>query len=795
MTADDRATVFVYCDPDLGDGPGHNSHHARAVLAAASQRGLATVAVVNVVAPHGVVSADVRRAYTHSSWDRLSVWGYRSHANAVALESRFVGETAPVLESLRGRASVVVLIPNGFLHHLGACERLARRFQNCRFDVLFRYERAFFDTPYARRWFARAEHADLGDRLILSTDSHRLQYEIGGLTRMGVRVHPIPHVVPEDYCPPGFELGDSAGRPMVICHLGNARVEKGFGHVARAIAAARTLPFPTCFHLQTSDPDAQSLPVVAGLDRTTKDGHVTYPGALGARDYFGTLASSDITLLPYDPAIYFARTSGLALDSMLVGTPVIVPNHTWMADIVKQYGNGVILDRVDEAAIGHAITQAWHQLPVLRHAAAGARLELATAHNPKQFVASVMRDVTTASDPRRGRRAAIIFPWGDLLKRQSGAAYRFAEMLEFLEEHYDHVRVMYLGGEPGAFTSRTFCETYYNRHWYVNPIRFTLVLMCYLLRIPYQDVAHLWLFWMARRDDVLRLRCEELAHWADDVFAEYPYVSPLLQEPCANAGSRLFTTVHDILSAQVRTPALRRLTQRVETDAIRRGGTVIALNADEGRALGKHGIVAHHVATPFAPQAAAGLPSVDAAHSLLARRHGLAVDGRAVVMFVGSAFGPNIEAAQYMRQASRDYRGQHPRRTPLFVVAGACHDPCLDDGFVALGPVTADVIEALYSVATVVLVPLQHGTGVSIKVIEALSRGKAIVATSVGVRGLPVTSGTHCVIHDDLATIGTVLRAVIDCDELREHLEIGANSFASEHHHQAFVKILAQLIM
>ena len=788
----DLPTLLVYCDPDLGDGPGHNSHHARAVLAAAAERGLPTVAVVNVFARQSFVGSEVRRRYTHSSWDRLSVWGYRSHANTVALEARFIAETAPVLESLQGMAPVVVLIPNGFLHHLGACERLARRFQNCRFDILFRYERAFFDTPYARRWFARAEHADLGDRLILSTDSHRLRYEIGGLTRMGVRVHPIPHVVPEDYCPPGFELGNTAGRPMVICHLGNARVEKGFGHVARAMAAARTLPFPTCFHLQTSDPDAQSLPVVAGLNRTTKDGHVTYPGALAARDYFGILASSDISLLPYDAAIYFARTSGLALDSMLVGTPVIVPNHTWMADIVKRYGNGLILDRVDDGAICHAITQAREVLPELRRAAAAARLELAAVHNPTQFVGSILARASSAFDQRRERRAAIIFPWGDLLKRQSGAAYRFAEMLAFLETHYDNVRVLYLGGEPGAFTSRTFCEAYNNRHWYMNPLRFILVLLCYLMRLPYGDVAHLWLFWMARRDDVLRLRCEELAHWADDVFAEYPYLSPLLEEPCANAGSRLFTTLHDILSAQVRTPALRRLTQRVEISAIRRGGTVIVLSAEEGQALRKHGIVARHVPTPFAPQAAAGLPSVDAARSLLLRRHGLAVAGRAVVMFVGSAFGPNIEAAQHMRQASRDYRGQHLSPTPLFVVAGACHDPCLDASFVALGPVTADVIEALYSVASVVVVPLRRGTGVSIKVIEALSRGKAIVATSVGVRGLPVTSGKHCVIHDDLATIGTVLRAVIDCNELREHLEIGAKSFASEHNRERFAEILAK---
>ncbi len=790
----DGATVLVYCDPGLGNGPGHNAHHARAVLSAAAARGLTSVAVVNVVAPQDVVGTDVRRAYLHTSWDRCSIWGYRSHANAAVLEARFVAETAPVLEALRGRPDVVVLVPNGFLHHLGACERLARRFENCRFDVLFRYERSFFDTPYARRWFARAERAGLGKRLILSTDSHRLRWEIGGLTSLPVRVHPIPHVVPVEVREAVYELGDLGNRPMVICHLGNARVEKGFHHVVRAMGAAHELPFQAHFRVQTSNPDAHCAPIVASLNPLATDGHVWYPVALVPSQYFKVLATSDVTVLPYDPVIYTARTSGLALDSMLAGTPVIVPNHTWMADVVKRYGNGVIIDRIDGAAITAAIIEAWRRLPELRSAAAVARAELEDTHTPEQFVASVMGAELPMVDRWCGRRAAIIFPWGDLLKRQSGAAYRFAEMLAFLEANYDHVRVMYLGGPPGAFTSRTFCEAYNNRHWFVNPLRFMLVLLCCLVWVKYQDVAHLWLFWMARRDRALRLRCEELARWGDDVFVEYPYVSPLLELPCAHAGSRLFTTMHDILSSQVRTPVLRRLTRRVEIDAIRRGGTVIVLNGEEGQALARHGIVAHHAATPFRPDAAADMPTVSAARSLLADRHSLNVDGRAVVLFVGSAFGPNIEAARYMRQASQAYPTQTPRQAPLFVVAGGCHKPYVSERLVALGTVDAGVIDALYSVTTVVMVPLQSGTGVSMKVIEALSRGKAVVATSAGVRGLSVRSGTHCLIHDDLATMGNVLRAVIEDDQLRKHVERGAHLFARSHSRQSFAEVLSKIV-
>ena len=788
------SALLVYCDPDLRTGAGHNLHYAQAVLTAAVNGGVSTLAVVNVTVPDGLLSTEVHRAYTHSSWDQLSIRGYRSRANTAALEARFVAETAPVLRSLRGWATVVVLIPNGFLHHLGACEQLARRFDNCRFDILFRYERAFFDTPYSRRWFARAERAKLGNRLTLSTDSHRLQCEIAGLTRLPVRLHPIPHVAPENVRSSSSEVGQVVTRPMAICHLGNARVEKGFHHVLQTMVNAQSLPFATRFHVQTSDPDAQSLPIIGAVNWNRYQEHIPYREALRGHEYFEILAASDVALLPYDPTIYFGRTSGLALDSMLVGTPVIVPNHTWMADIVKQYKNGVIIDHVDQSAIHQAIIAAWHRLPELRGAASVARLELAAIHNPAQFVTSVMGEAVLAADLRRGKRAAIIFPWGDLLKRRSGAAYRFAEMLAFLETHYEQVRVLYLGGKPGAFTSRSFCESYDNRHWYVNPLRFILIIVCYISRVPYQDVVHLWLFWMARRDDALGLRCEELARWGDDIFVEYPYVSPLLEKPCKRAGSRLFTTVHDILSAQVYTAVLRRLTRRVEIDAIRRGGTIIALNADEGRALGAHGIVAHHVATPFVQPPASKLPKVEDAQRLLARHHRLVVGRRPVVLFIGSEYGPNVEAARYVRQVSRDYQGHHARPSPLFIVAGACHKPCVDDGFASLGSVSAEVIEALYSVATVVLIPLLAGTGVSIKVIEALSRGKAVVATSVGVRGLPVTSGTHCVIHDDRNSMMTVVEAVIASNEVRAHLQQNAQAFAQEHGYEIFEHALLEIV-
>jgi polysaccharide biosynthesis protein PslH len=50
--------------------------------------------------------------------------------------------------------------------------------------------------------------------------------------------------------------------------------------------------------------------------------------------------------------------------------------------------------------------------------------------------------------------------------------------------------------------------------------------------------------------------------------------------------------------------------------------------------------------------------------------------------------------------------------------------------------------------AAVYIVPLRIGSGTRLKIFEAMAMGKAIVSTTVGAEGLPVTDGSHLVLAD-----------------------------------------------
>jgi glycosyltransferase involved in cell wall biosynthesis len=70
-----------------------------------------------------------------------------------------------------------------------------------------------------------------------------------------------------------------------------------------------------------------------------------------------------------------------------------------------------------------------------------------------------------------------------------------------------------------------------------------------------------------------------------------------------------------------------------------------------------------------------------------------------------------------------------------------------------------DDVRPYMNEAAVYVVPLRIGGGTRLKIFEAMSMGKAVVSTTVGAEGLPVTNGEHLLLADEPRTLA---RAVVD---------------------------------
>lgn len=74
---------------------------------------------------------------------------------------------------------------------------------------------------------------------------------------------------------------------------------------------------------------------------------------------------------------------------------------------------------------------------------------------------------------------------------------------------------------------------------------------------------------------------------------------------------------------------------------------------------------------------------------------------------------------------------------------------------------TVPDVRPLVASASVVVVPLRVGGGTRIKIFEAMALGKAVVSTTLGAEGLPVTSGSDVVIADDPAELAQATVALL----------------------------------
>jgi polysaccharide biosynthesis protein PslH len=169
-------------------------------------------------------------------------------------------------------------------------------------------------------------------------------------------------------------------------------------------------------------------------------------------------------------------------------------------------------------------------------------------------------------------------------------------------------------------------------------------------------------------------------------------------------------------------------TEKEEINALNRANAVIAIQNEEAEYLRQQGarevFCVGHVSTHEA------LPLPD--------------PGGARLLFVGSANPINIQGLEwFVELVLPEIRAEIPG-CELAIAGPAGHERSWPDGVLVLGELES--LASAYSEATLVVNPVTFGTGLAVKTIEALSYGKALVATAAGARGLTSEfAGAVCV--------------------------------------------------
>ena len=198
----------------------------------------------------------------------------------------------------------------------------------------------------------------------------------------------------------------------------------------------------------------------------------------------------------------------------------------------------------------------------------------------------------------------------------------------------------------------------------------------------------------------------------------------------------------------------RSMGDHQEADAISRlarvwlpeADVVCAASADEARAIATRYDLPTVATLPNAVRPAPTIPPPPGDRRLL---------------FVGNlTYPPNLEAAHILvHEILPIVRARHPEASVDLVGPDAGAVPEADHVRVA-GMV--DSLEPWYRASDVVVVPLRHGGGTRIKVLEAFTYRRPVVATPLAVAGLAVTHGADVLVAESAAGLACHIGGLFD---------------------------------
>lgn len=439
----DAQKKLIILDPSLKDMGGHYYEYDAALSAAASGRAMQTLIYANkscaagLAIPSGEIHPWFSTAWSASGGRAKSVFRFilsklpiilripltrlgrllwalkrkgasslpNANAEISAAARNFAKETVAALQHAGCHGSDIVFLPTLRTSELFALWRNVQsmvELQALQFHIVLRRDAAEMNLPEEGApgisiLFREMREAPFGIAFRFYCDTQQLCNDYSALSSHGITFGilpiPFPNVNPE---PVSLEKW-TAGPAIKLVYLGGARVEKGFHLISQAESFLRKnnagkllwrLQAPSSGPLEDAE-----VTIARRQLLSVQDGSVELVERnLSSAEFQSLLLSADIVLLPYLPEFYRARSSGILVQVLAAGKPVIVPANTWLS----QQTNGIgAVEFAGPSSFSDAILQAIHHLPELSQEARQRAPIFASLHSPEALL-TILQEATHA---------------------------------------------------------------------------------------------------------------------------------------------------------------------------------------------------------------------------------------------------------------------------------------------------------------------------------------------------------------------------------------------------------------
>jgi glycosyltransferase involved in cell wall biosynthesis len=163
-------------------------------------------------------------------------------------------------------------------------------------------------------------------------------------------------------------------------------------------------------------------------------------------------------------------------------------------------------------------------------------------------------------------------------------------------------------------------------------------------------------------------------------------------------------------------------------------------------------------------------------HRLKAR---LGLNGRPMVIFIGSWHGPNLEACKLILSAAPSL----PHVT--FAIVGSAglyfKGQTVPENVHLVGPVDEAEKQVFLAAADVALNPMTSGSGSNLKMLDYFAAGVPVIATEFGARGIDAEPGVHYISANPEMLVQTLVMFLVGATDL-DSMVVRANELARSHY-------------
>lgn len=328
---------LIILDPDGKNARGH-------FLAYCDQLALACEKVG--IAPNVLCRLDIEPSLleSRSSFHPL----FSTHSWTIATtESTFLAEIRAGLSHFdtSGKERLLVYLYTGSLHHARAFLNLSKDLPHIKFNCNLFWEmvRDIGTPEYDKLSIEVFRRLKVQENVTLTVPTEGLCREF--LERFGISLRLAPHpstTVSDDLFEEIKKLESKqqfdANPPWNILFPGAATQSKGY---EVSLEITRTLSTQENIICWMRD---EKKGVLAPQVRVIPDN-------LPDSEFKRLIQTSDLLVLPYMPDGFQKRTSGILIDAMYFGVPVVVCAGTWLADLVGQYKFGIASEPAKDSIV------------------------------------------------------------------------------------------------------------------------------------------------------------------------------------------------------------------------------------------------------------------------------------------------------------------------------------------------------------------------------------------------------------------------------------------------------------